>query len=183
MKNAIRIAQRIQAAVEEIDGGAADSLVAAVATGRRVFVLGAGRTGLVLQAFAVRLRQMQLPTFIVGAPLCGAISTGDLLLIASASGGRATHAEFVRVAKAAGATLALVTADRGAPLAAEAETVVRIPSVAPGDDSRLNRLPHQPLNTLFEQALSVFFDAIVVELMVRLKVTPAFMRSRHANLE
>lgn len=180
---AVRIAERVRECVSRIDEGEAASLVAAIASGRRVFVLGAGRTGLVGQMFAMRLRQMGLPAFIVGSPGCIAIGTGDLLLLASGSGGKATHREMVRVAKAAGATLALVTAEAAAPLAEEAGIVVRIPSVGRGEESELNRLPHQPLNTLFEQAALLFLDAVVVELMMRLKVPAALMRSRHANLE
>lgn len=183
MKSAARIAERVRECVSRIDAAAAASLVAAIASGRRVFVLGAGRSGLVGQSFAMRLRQMALPAFVVGSPGCLAIGTGDLLLLLSGSGGKATHRELVRVAKAAGAALALVTAEERAPLAAEAGIVVRIPSVGAGEEAELNRLPHQPLQSLFEQSLLVFLDAVVVELMERLGVSAAFMRSRHANLE
>jgi 6-phospho-3-hexuloisomerase len=177
------VAERVRECVERIDEAESAALLAAVASGRRGFVLGAGRSGLVGQAFAMRLRQMGLPAFVVGSPTCLSIGTGDLLLLVSGSGGRPTHRELVRAAKAAGATLALVTAERRAALAGEAELVVRIPSIGAGDETALNRLPHQPLNTLFEQALLVFLDALVVELMERLKVPAALMRSRHSNLE
>jgi len=183
MNTAARIAERVLECVSRIDETVATSFVSAIGSGRRAFLLGAGRSGLAARSFATRLRQMGLPVFVVGSATCVAISTGDLLVIVSGSGGKATHRELSRVARAAGATVALVTAESSAPLTAEAEIVVRIPSVGAGEESELNRVPHQPLNSLFEQAALVFLDAVVVELMLRLQIPAAALRARHANLE
>jgi len=43
--------------------------------------------------------------------------------------------------------------------------------------------PLAPLGTLFEIAVLIFLDALIVELMVRLGKTEDEMRTRHATIE
>lgn len=79
--------------VNEIEGAAAlpdaPALAAAVeltANARRVFVHGAGRSGLALQMTAMRLMHVGLQVHVVGETTTPAIGEGDLLLTASGSG-------------------------------------------------------------------------------------------------
>ena len=53
---------------------------------RRVFVIGAGRSMLMLQAFAKRLRHLGKEIHVVGETVTPAIGKGDLLVAASGSG-------------------------------------------------------------------------------------------------
>ena len=52
----------------------------------RVFVAGAGRSGLVLRMFAMRLMHFGPTVHVAGDTTTPAISSGDLLLVASGSG-------------------------------------------------------------------------------------------------
>ena len=51
----------------------------------RIFVYGTGRSGLMLKAFAMRLMQIGLSSFVVGETTTPSVQKGDLLIIASAS--------------------------------------------------------------------------------------------------
>ena len=52
----------------------------------RVFVYGAGRSGLMLRALAMRLMQMGKCAYVVGETVTPSVEEGDLLILASASG-------------------------------------------------------------------------------------------------
>ena len=52
----------------------------------RIFLAGAGRSGLALKSFAMRLTQLSKQAFVVGETTTPAITASDLLVIASSSG-------------------------------------------------------------------------------------------------
>ena len=52
---------------------------------RRIYVAGAGRSGLVAGSFAMRLCQLGLCAFLVGEVAATAIGEGDLLILISGS--------------------------------------------------------------------------------------------------
>ena len=53
---------------------------------KRIFVYGTGRSGLMLKAFAMRLMQIGLNSYVVGETTTPSVQEGDLLSVASASG-------------------------------------------------------------------------------------------------
>ena len=53
---------------------------------KRIFVYGTGRSGLMLKAFAMRLMQIGLNSYVVGETTTPSVQEGDLLIVASASG-------------------------------------------------------------------------------------------------
>ena len=53
---------------------------------KRIFVIGAGRTGLMMKAAAMRFMHMGFTVHVVGETTTPAILEGDLLLAASGSG-------------------------------------------------------------------------------------------------
>ena len=54
---------------------------------KRIIVCGTGRSGLMLKSFAMRLMQIGYISYVVGETITPAIKEGDLLIVASASGG------------------------------------------------------------------------------------------------
>ena len=48
---------------------------------KRIFVYGTGRTGLMLKAFAMRLMQIGLNSYVVGAPTTPTVQEGDFLFV------------------------------------------------------------------------------------------------------
>ena len=150
--------------------------------GRRIFVTGQGRTGLVLRTFAMRLMQMGLESFVVGETATPPITPRDLLVAGSGTGRTATTTLRLGQAKELGAPVVLLTAHPETDLARRADLVVTIPAA-----TRLrleDELPSQQFGgSLFEQALLLFLDAAALALVASGEVTVQEMTERHANLE
>lgn len=142
----------------------------------RVFVGGAGRTGLMLKAFAMRLMQMGRTVYAAGESVTPAVRRGDLVFLASASGSTYTALHYARAATEAGADLFVVTAAPDSPLAAFHPADILLPC---GGRDRQEEGSEQVMGSLFEQALLLYCDAVVMAL----DPDPDVMRSRHANLE
>lgn len=164
--------------LRRIDGDEFAAAVAAIGAASKVFLIGRGRNGLALRGFGNRLMQLGRPVEIIGDILTGPVSRGDLIIAASGSGTTAALLDAVTTAHSAGARALALTSSRESPLAQESELTLAISSgLADGSPST------QPLGTLFEQALALVCDALVVGLMERLGVDAAGMRARHATIE
>jgi 6-phospho-3-hexuloisomerase len=150
--------------------------------GRRIFVTGQGRTGLALRAFAMRLMQMGIESFVVGETTTPPITPRDLLVAASGTGRTATTTLRVRQAKELGAPVVLLTAHPETELSRQVDLVVTIPAA-----TRLRLQDEVPSRqfggSLFEQALFLFLDATTQALVASGEVTISEMTERHANLE
>ena len=162
------------------------ALVREITEARRVFVSGAGRSGLVMRSFAMRLAQLGLHAHVVSETTTPAVKSGDLLLIGSGSGVTDRLVHYAGKAAEAGARVAAATADPASPAARLADTVVVIPAPTPKSSKEAGDRGHpsrQPMGTLFEQSLGLVLDAGVMLLMARLGETERGMFARHANLE
>ncbi|MFC5850233.1 6-phospho-3-hexuloisomerase [Deinococcus petrolearius] len=165
----------------QIGAQEAGALAGALLGARRVFVAGAGRSGLMVRAFAMRLTQLGITAYVVGETTTPAVAPGDLLLVASGSGETGGLVQMARQARAVGAAVALVTLAPRSALGELAGVRVTLPGVVK-DGADAGRSV-QPMASLFEQTLLLFLDALVLDLMRRLDQTSADMYTRHANLE
>ena len=168
-----------------------EALIAARKEGRRVFVVGAGRSGLVAKAFAMRLMHMGFDVYVVGETIMPPIRKGDLLLAVSGSGRTKTVVAVAEAAKSVGARVIALTTYPDSPLGKVADIVVRIPGrtkLAIEEDYLIRQIrgyhePLAPLGTLFEVTTMIFLDGVVAELMSILGITEEEMRERHTNVE
>lgn len=94
-------------AMARIDGAALARLEQAIAEANAIFVFGAGRSLLMLKAFAMRLMHIGLKVHVVGDVVTPALQKSDLLLLASASGETASLVNVAIKAKQLGGTVAL----------------------------------------------------------------------------
>jgi len=154
----------------------------------RIYVVGAGRSGMVTRAFAMRLVHLGRKVFVVGETVTAALRKGDTLLAVSSSGKTTLVVETARAAKSLKGRVVAITSDLNAPLATLADAIVLIPSKV-----RPREYPHyevgelmggrfMPLGTLFEISVLIFFEACVIELMNRLGVKEEQMKKIHANI-
>jgi 6-phospho-3-hexuloisomerase len=158
---------------------------------RRVFVTGLGRTGLMARGFAMRLMHLGRRVYHVGDVITPAIRRGDLLVICSRTGRSPVLLYYVRIAKETGARVAIVTADRTSPVARRSDAVLVIPSESrDGKPARKTAKPagrpgrsEPPLGSVFEQALLVVLDEVVVRLMAPLGLHPDDLRRIHTTFE
>ncbi len=143
------------------------------ASSSRVFVVGAGRSGIVLCAFANRLMHLGFTVVVVGETTSPPITTGDTLLVVSASGRTAFPLTCARKARDVGATVIAVLSDKSSPLAEVSHLVVS-----------LDLASHEyPLGTLFETSAFLALEGILLSLAQTRGVCEIDMARRHTNLE
>ena len=159
----------------------AEGMCELIQEARRVFVTGRGRTGLVMEMFAMRLMQLGLEAKVVGEATTPAISAGDLLVAGSGSGETSGVLSAARRARQVGARVVALTAQPASSLGHLAECVV----VLPGETTKvmLEQSSRMPLGSVLEQVMLVFLDSLAASLAHRLGETNQTMMARHANLE
>lgn len=176
------ILEELQVALAAIDEAEAEQLVQAILAANQVFVAGAGRSGLMGRAFAMRLMHAGINAYVVGEIVTPGIGAGDLLIIASGSGETESLAVMARKAKAKGAALAAVTLNPSSTIGSQADVVVKLSGVAKADSGSA-RPTIQPMASLFEQSMLLFYDALILRVMQSGQLDTATMYARHANLE
>ncbi len=158
---------------------------------RKVLVMGAGRSGLVGRAFAMRLLHMGYSAYVLGDTIVPSVRKGDLVVAISGSGRTKLIVTAAETAKQVGATVVAVTTFPDSPLGKLADIVVRVPGRTKSEkmpDYFARQIlgihePFAPLGTLFEDTAMVFLDGIIYSLMNILGVSEDAMRERHANIE
>ena len=165
----------------------ADALARAIVKARRVYVGGVGRSGLVSACFAMRLVHLGLVAHVVGEATAPGLGRGDLLVMSSGSGRTRTVLAQAQAARSRGARVAVVTADGRSPVARAADVVVEVPcppfAGPPRGAKGAGVATVQPGGALFEQALLVFYDGLILDLADRLDWSPKMLKVRHSNLE
>src|SRR6202451_1453389 len=122
--------ERTLAAVSEAEIAVGQRMILGA---NRVFVMGAGRTGLALKMAAMRLMHLGLVVHVAGEVTTPAIGRGDLLLVASGSGTTAGPVHAAEVAVKAGARVLALTATPASKLGELAQGLVLIPAAAKED--------------------------------------------------
>ncbi|MDQ1576719.1 MAG: 6-phospho-3-hexuloisomerase [Microbacteriaceae bacterium] len=147
----------------------------------RVFVLGAGRSGLALRMTAMRLMHLGLAVHVVGEVTTPAIGAGDVLLVASGSGTTGMIVRAAETAVAADATVIAITTNPASALAALSKVVITLPAAQKLD--RSGALSIQYAGGLFEQLVVFIGDALFHSLWKASGATGDELWPRHANLE
>jgi len=168
-----QILEEVSRALASVEERQMALLEDAILAADRVFLAGAGRSGLVGRCFAMRLGHLGVPAQVVGDTTTPPVRPGDLLIAVSCSGETDTVCSLAKRAVALGARVAAVTATADSSLARAAGLAVIVPS-GPSQQYRGN---------LFEQAVVVLLAALAIRLQQRLGQTWGQMDARHANLE
>lgn len=176
------IVEELRRAVDKISVNEAEQLVNLILNAEKVFVAGAGRSGLMGRAFAMRLMHLGIQAYVVGETVTPGIGPGDLLIIGSGSGETQSLIGMANKAKHIGAAVALVTIHPNSTLGRLSVTV-QLPGSAKDSEDRESTASIQPMASLFEQMLIILFDAVVLRLMDQMGKNAGQMFGRHANLE
>jgi 6-phospho-3-hexuloisomerase len=179
--HALRIADELRRTLTHTSREEGLALVEAILAARGVFCSGQGRSGLMVKAFAMRLVHLGLNAHVVGETTTPAIGPGDLLVAATGSGRTRTTLAIVEAAQERGARVACLTAQPDSPIASAANLVVELHGPISGHAPDGKSI--QPPGSLFEQALLICCDAVVMALIERLGTTEEEMRARHTKLE
>lgn len=157
-------------------------LLEAIKGARRIFTLGGGREGLATKAFAMRMMHLGKPSYWIWDDTTPSIGEGDLMVCACGSADTGHENYITERAKKAGAKLALITAADSGFIMNIADVSVKLPAAAyraAGDFVPTAQL----MGNLFEQALFIFYDILVMMLREEMNIAPEEMVARHRNVE
>jgi 6-phospho-3-hexuloisomerase len=175
------IVGELEALLAAIDAAEMDGITNLLTNADRVFVHGAGRSGLALRMTAMRLMHLGRTAYVVGEVTTPAIGAGDVLLVASGSGTTSGIVTAAQTADSVGARIAVLTTARDSPLATLADAVVVVPAAAKLD--RSGTASAQYAGSLFEQAVGLIGDAVFHTLWQRSGQSADDLWPRHANIE
>jgi len=168
-----------------------NELVDAYNRNRMILVVGAGRSGLVGRAFAMRLMHLGFNVHVLGDTITPAVRKDDIVIAVSGSGTTKLVVTAAEAAKIVGAKVIAITSYPESPLGSLADLVVQIPGrtkVARESDFFSRQIlgihePLAPLGTLFEITTMIVLDSIIVALMEKLGQREEDLKERHANIE
>lgn len=171
------------AVLARIDQGAIDEACRMLADARQIVVYGCGREALQMKGFAMRLFHLGLPVSVVGDMTTPALRHNDVFFASSGPGETATVLTLMKVAHGARAKNLLVTAQPNGSAADLADFMLVVPAQTMADDQGVQKTSVLPMGSLFEGALFLLFEIMVLRLKDMLGVSPEAMRARHTNME
>ena len=187
------MASKIRSIAHSLSDADVEAFLAEILEARRIYVMGAGRSGLVAKGFAMRLMHLGLQSYVVGETITPALQKGDLVIVFSGSGRTKTVADIAETGKEIGAHICLITSNADSRIGKIADCRVIIENQR--DDVRDDAAEFEirqvlgdhksfaPLGTLFETASMIFSDAVISRLMEITKTDESALKNRHANIE
>lgn len=157
-----------------------DDFVSKIEKADRIACIGAGRVGLAMRSFSMRLMHLGYTSLYVGETNLPRLDKNDLLIIGSGSGETRTLVTIAEVASSSNLPIALITATPKSSIALKSNIVLTMHNQSIREFSE-NSI--QPMTTLFEQSLQILLDAIVLHLMSVTGQTSDILLSRHNILE
>ena len=190
METALEINEVIKKTLEKVDEDQVDDFLRMIVRSKNIFVVGAGRSGLVARAFAMRLMHLGFNVFAVGESITPSVKKRDLVIAISGSGKTGSTLNAVKTAKKLDANVATITSFPKSPIAKHSDVVVVIKGRVEGGkkDYISGQLtgahePLTPLGGLFELTTMILLDAIITRLMKIFRESEADLKDRHANIQ
>jgi 6-phospho-3-hexuloisomerase len=153
-----------------------------ILTANKIVVFGAGRVGIAMRGFSMRLNHLGLNSFFLGDVNVPNTGASDLLIVGSGSGNTISVADIVVIAKRNNLKVVSITANLNSLIAHESAQVIVL-NCQTKESSDTQRTSKQPMTTLFEQSLSIVLDSLILKLMEAKNETHLSMLERHNRLE
>jgi 6-phospho-3-hexuloisomerase len=164
---------------------------------KRIYVTGAGRSGLVAKAFGLRLMHLGYESFVVGETITPAFQQGDTLVVFSGSGETQSMVSICGTAKELNGRVCLITAMPDSRIGRMADLAVNLGDptgtyIHDKNSFEVRQLTGKyrsvtsafaPFGTMFETLALVFSDAVISSLMEAKKEEIAKMQGRLSNVE
>ena len=147
---------------------------------KRIFVLGAGRSGLMVKGFAMRLMHIGYTVYVIGETITPSIAPGDVLVAVSGSGTTGSVIEPAQKAANNGVSVIGVTSNPTSPLATLGEAKIIVPGATKAGDGVKSI---QLLSTLFDQSVHVTLDILTLMISRRDHVSNETAKATHSNME
>lgn len=177
-------AKELASTLKKIDQSQIDQLVKCIKQAQRIFVSGAGRSLLMLKGLAMRLMHLGYEVYVVGEVTTPAFLPDDLLILASASGETTSLINTASKASKIGGKIISMTVFPESTLGKLSTGVIRIPAYTDKlPESEENQKGILPGGSMFEEAVLLLADSLIVELALEQNVPTDRAFEKHANLE
>lgn len=173
--------------VKALDQETTVNLIDEILKAKRIFLMGAGRSGLDAKALAMRLTHLGFTVYVIGETTTPSIESDDLVIIVSGGGETDAIVARTRIILKTGARKVVITSMKDSTLGKLADVRVILPGRTKEEDAldyeerRLRGNPIAPLGTLFETICVIFIDSIITLLMILTGQTEEEMKKRHAK--
>lgn len=172
----------IKTVTDQIDERQLAEIASLLIEGKRIFVVGEGRSGLMAKSFAMRLMHLGATVYVVGETITPSISEGDVLVAVSGSGTTKNVVWVAEKTKAIDCQVIALTTNTESPLAACASYLLHVPA-ATKYRREGERKTIQPLGSLFDQSVHIIFDTICLLFAELKNVNHEQAFKQHSNLE
>jgi len=184
------ILENIGKILSEVDETEVKKFIEKIIHSRNIFLVAAGRSGLVARAFAIRLMHLGFNVYVIGETVTPSVKPGDLVIAISGSGKTSSTLVVAKTAKEQGLGVISVTSYEDSPLAQLSDCIVKIKGrrglLSNDYNSRQLTGEHEPLTplgTLFELSSLIFLDSVIAQLMKIYNKKEQDLSEKHANLE
>lgn len=170
------VSDYIKTISKKLDTKNVNKLINEIINTKRIFLMGAGRSGLEARAFAMRLMHLGFDVHVVGDATAPVPTNEDLVIIISGSGKTQSVVDIGTIIKGKGSKMAIITANKDYSLILDMAIIIPVTIEDIDKDLRECFLP---MGTLFEAVSHIFLDAIISELKYRTGTTETKMKDRH----
>ncbi|MFW9996334.1 MAG: 6-phospho-3-hexuloisomerase [Candidatus Odinarchaeota archaeon] len=150
-----------------------------ILSARKVFIYGAGRSGMVGRMFAQRLMHLEKSSYYLSETITPAFTAEDCLVIISGSGETLTPAAIARGAKKIGGKIILLTANPSSTLGQLADQLIPVK----GQTKDVKQESLAPFTSLFDITALTVLDSLARLIMNRTGRTEVDIQRTHATLE
>ncbi|MHA2294614.1 MAG: 6-phospho-3-hexuloisomerase [Candidatus Hodarchaeales archaeon] len=150
-----------------------------ILSSRKIFVYGAGRSGMVGRMFAQRLMHVAIDAYYLSETITPAFTAADCLVIVSGSGETLSPVTIARGARKIGGKTILLTANPDSTLGQDVDHVVPVI----GQTKNSNQEALAPFTSLFDITAIVVLDSMTRVIMNKTGKTEADIKRTHATLE
>jgi 6-phospho-3-hexuloisomerase len=175
------ILAELKRTLDRINDEEAEKLAEGILQAKKVFVAGGGRSGFMAKSFVMRMMHVGLEPYVVGETVTPNLESDDIFIVGSGSGETSSLAAMTEKARSIGATIAAVTTNPDSTIGQLADITIELPAQAKADGNSGKSI--QPMGSLFEQSLLLFYDAVILRFMEKKGLDSDTMYGRHANLE
>lgn len=175
-----KVLAEITSVLATVDPNDLHRACARILNARRIVCVGAGRMGLMMKAFAMRLGHLNLPaTFLGDSTVPRLDSSNDLLIIGTGSGTTPSMLLLANLAHDSGVPVMCITANENSPIAQLSSNVILLNATSGFDTPE----SIQPMKTYVEQSLLILLDILAIMIMEYDCVTSDDLYQRHSLLE
>ncbi|MHA1451161.1 MAG: SIS domain-containing protein [Candidatus Hodarchaeales archaeon] len=145
----------------------------------KIFVYGAGRSGMVGRMFAQRLMHLELPSFYLSDAITPVFTKDDVLVVISGSGETLSPVAIAKGAKEIGGKIILLTGNKESTLGNIADILILVD----GQTKDAEQKSLAPFTSLFDISALATLDSLARVIMDYTGKTEKDIHRTHASLE